>query len=139
MNEIEKLKKIERVINSINFGGILRRVDELGRIVLPIEYRKGKIEEGKTKLTVYQLGDYAIVELLEEQAKSKKRIDELGRAVINKEIRDNLEWKSGDYVEIWNVEKYYILKKLSVDSRIKKQIERFERDILEDIKVTIQE
>ena len=140
MNEIEKFKKIEKIIDSINIDGTLRRVDELGRIVLPIEYRKGKVKEGKTKITVYQWGAYVVVELLEDQAKSKKKIDELGRAVINKEIRDNLEWISGDYIEIWNIKNYYILKKVSLNDRIEKEkIENFEKNILKDIKIAMQE
>ena len=69
--------------------GIIKLVDELGRIVIPIEIRKNlKIKE-KDKMNVYLENDNIIIEKYiedEENNTLTRRIDELGRVVIPIEI-----------------------------------------------------
>ena len=51
MEEIKmiKLDEFVEVINKNDNGGIVRKLDELGRIVIPIEYRSGIVEERSYK------------------------------------------------------------------------------------------
>lgn len=110
------MKELERFISKLKKknceDGMTRRVDELGRVVLPIEMRKGKIVEGETKVKIHKLDNYVVFEIVEDTEEYTRKIDELGRVVIIKEFRDELKWKEKDLIEIWNYEKYYILKKV---------------------------
>lgn len=107
MNELEKL------IKNIQISGIIRKVDELGRVVIPIDYRKGKVEDGQTKVAIHQIRDYVIIEILQDQSQeTTKKFDELGRVVVNIEIRNELNWKEKDQIEVWNFGRYFILKKV---------------------------
>ena len=106
MNEIEKVIEKAKKCN-----GIIRKLDELGRIVIPKDYRYGKIVDGETKVAIYNNKDYVIIEVMEQLNDTNKKFDELGRVVINREIRNKLEWKEKDSIEIWNFGKYFILKK----------------------------
>lgn len=82
----------------------LRKVDELGRFVIPIEIRNElKIKEND------------IIELSIAGKFFKDKVDALGRIVIPKEIRDELEIKVADklktYIENGNIilENKYII------------------------------
>lgn len=111
MKEIEKI--IKKLKNNNELHGIARRLDELGRIVIPIEYRNGKVEDGETNVEIYVIQDYVVVEILENKEENSRKIDELGRVVINKKIREQLEWEEKDHIEMWNYDKYFILKKIA--------------------------
>lgn len=110
MNEVEKfLKEIEKQ----KISGILRKLDELGRVVIPIDYRTGKVEDGETKIAIHNIKKYIIIEILKDQTeKTNKRFDELGRVVVYVEMRNKLNWKVRDDIEVWNYENYFILKKV---------------------------
>lgn len=108
MNEVEGFIKY---IEKQKINGILRRLDELGRVVIPIDYRNGKVKDGETKIAVYNTGKYVIVEILKEQAETNKKFDDLGRVVVYVEIRNKLNWKERDRIEIWNYKNFFILKK----------------------------
>lgn len=109
---MEHLEKFITRLKETKADGIIRRFDEIGRILIPVEFRIGKVKEGCTNVKLFTLNDYAIIEVLNEEGnKSLKQVDELGRVVINKEIRESLNWNYGDYLEIWNFDKFYILKK----------------------------
>lgn len=67
----------------------LRRVDELGRFVIPIEIRNElKIKEND------------IIELSIAEKSFKDGVDAIGRIVIPKEIRDELEIKVADELKV---------------------------------------
>lgn len=109
MNHLEKF--ITR-LEETKADGIIRRFDEIGRILIPVEFRIGKVKEGYTNVKLFTINDYAIIEVLDEEGnKDLKRVDELGRVVLDKKTRESLNWNDGDYLEIWNFNKYYILKK----------------------------
>lgn len=110
MSEVEKIIEKAKQVN-----GMIRRLDELGRIVLPKDYRQGKVVDGETKVAIYHVKDYVIVEILEDSADTNRKVDELGRVVINIEIRNELEWKEKDSIETWNFGKYFILKKVAME------------------------
>lgn len=66
MNEVEKfLKEIEKQ----KISGILRKLDELGRVVIPIDYRTGKVEDGETKIAIHNIKKYIIIEILKIKQK----------------------------------------------------------------------
>lgn len=107
------MSEVEKVINKAKkSNGIIRKLDELGRIVIPKDYRKGKVVDRETKVAIYNIKDYVIVEIIEQTENSNKRFDELGRVVVNIEIRNKLEWKEKDSIEVWSFGKYFILKKV---------------------------
>lgn len=93
--------------------GIIKLVDELGRIVIPIEIRKNlKIKE-KDKMNIYLENDNIVIEKYienEENNTLTRRVDELGRVVIPIEIRYRLEIKEKDKFEIYVDNNKIILK-----------------------------
>lgn len=103
---------MKEIIKKIETKGIIRKLDELGRIVIPIEYRHNKIVDGKTKVKIDNIEDFVVVEVLEDNIKTfTRRFDDLGRIVVPAEIRDRLNWQKKDEIEIWEYGKYLILQK----------------------------
>lgn len=104
--------EMQEILQITSTSGIERKLDELGRIVIPKNYREGKVEDGETKVEIYQINDWVIIEILDKETKKFKKFDELGRVVIYIEIRNKLNWEEADPIEIWNYEKGFILKKV---------------------------
>lgn len=79
--------------------GIARRIDDLGRITIPIEIRRRfGIEDGD------RLGieiDKNIVKLSVVVKGMSRPIDDLGRVVIPMEIRKVLKFKERELVDTW--------------------------------------
>lgn len=109
MSEIIKFKKfIEK--NSIE--GIVRKIDELGRVVIPNDYRINKYQEG-SKVYLQVLDNYIILtDKNEFETGIEKQFDELGRILIAKEIRDNLDIKYADSLMIWSFDGGIVIKKI---------------------------
>lgn len=109
MSEIIKFTKfIEK--NSIE--GIVRKIDELGRVVIPNDYRINKYQEG-SKVYLQVLDNYIILtDKNEFETGIEKRFDELGRILIAKEIRDNLDIKYADSLMIWSFDGGIVIKKI---------------------------
>lgn len=107
------MEEIEEFIKKIKGNGIIRKLDELGRIVIPMEYRMNKIVDGETKVRIYSINNYVIVEILKSELKENiKKFNNLGRIVIQKEIRKNLGWIEDDEIIVWDCENVFILQKL---------------------------
>lgn len=106
------MNEIKEMIKNIKTSGISRKLDELGRILIPIDYRKEKVEDGKTKVNIYDIDEFVIVEILEDQTvDTNKKFDEIGRVIIDKKTREKHNWKEKDEINIWNIGRYFILKK----------------------------
>lgn len=76
--------------------GIVRKIDELGRVVVPIEIRR------TTGIDVLMLTDLTINNgVLQLTRGNGRRIDELGRYVIPKEIRRRNGWDTGQEMEVY--------------------------------------
>lgn len=76
--------------------GIVRKIDDLGRITLPIEYRR------MTGIEVLQPLDlYTENGVLRLRRGKGRRMDELGRYCIPKEIRRSNKWAIGQALDIY--------------------------------------
>lgn len=76
--------------------GIVRKIDDLGRIVIPIEIRRvaGVINRDMLSLCLVN----GVVRLSKGEG---RKLDELGRYVVPKEIRDSYGWKIGQAMDIY--------------------------------------
>lgn len=95
--------------------GIIRKLDELGRIVLPITLRETlQLKEGDL-FEIYVVNDYLIMNKLDTKEKPKgmiyRKLDELGRIVIPIEIRRKYDFLFNDNFEIYIEESSIALKK----------------------------
>ena len=102
---------INKFIKKIKIEGIKRKLDELGRLVIPNNYRKEKVIDGESKFKIYQINNFVIVKIVSNNCKGARKFDGLGRVVVDIEIRRNLNWNDKDIIEIWTIDDYFILKK----------------------------
>lgn len=79
--------------------GIVRRLDHLGRITIPIEIRRRfGIEDGdRFGIEI----DGSIVKLSVVVKGMSRPIDDLGRVVIPMEIRKTLKFKERELIDMW--------------------------------------
>lgn len=114
MKEGIEMAELEHLIENIKTEGIERDLDELGRIVIPSDYRNGKVIEGETPVKIHNIGKYVVIEILEGKAKKhQKKFDGLGRVVVPIEMRNDLKWKTKDKIKVWDSDKYFILQKVT--------------------------
>lgn len=132
---MKELKELQKFIDNLAFEGIARKLDELGRVVIPIDFRNGKYEEG-TVVYLQVWNDYLLVTIDNKfDIGIAKKFDELGRIQTTKEIREILDWKFGDSLMIWSFEGGLILKKLEekcIFCRSDEQLEEFKNKFICD-------
>lgn len=97
---------------------ITRKVDELGRIVIPIELRRTLDLKEKDPIDIYTEGEFIILRKgTEDNIGIVRKVDELGRIVLPIELRRNFELAEGDAVEV-NVDgDEIVLKKYVVEGK----------------------
>ena len=91
-----------------------RKIDEHGRMVLPIELRKKEKWDFGEKLTFTQIKNVGILHSSDESYEPKwvdVRIDELGRINIPPEIRRELEWMFNSEVDLFADGEFVFLRK----------------------------
>ena len=102
--------------NELKNTGIIRRIDELGRLVLPSTLRENYEIEAGDKIQVYVIDKFIILKKSEDNPKIEKlfyrKVDELGRIVIPMEIRNNFELSHINPLEIYIENNYIALKKI---------------------------
>ena len=99
----------KNIVKRLTNDGIIRKLDELGRIVIPKEIRD--IIFSGEDIFFYEYLDYIVATNDNYSNKGiKRKIDELGRVVIPIEMRNRLGIKEKDKVTIWSYKKYIILK-----------------------------
>lgn len=76
--------------------GIVRRLDELGRITLPIEYRRALDYDANQGLLMYLKGNVICL----KKGKGRK-LDSLGRYTIPIEVRRTLKFDECELVDTW--------------------------------------
>lgn len=95
--------------------GIIKKFDELGRVVLAKEIRKTKGWNSRDLLGVSVKGEYIVLEKIEKNVSDyegmTRRIDELGRVVIPIEIRNTFDLNEGDSVELYSEKGLILLRK----------------------------
>lgn len=83
--------------------GIIRKSDELGRIVIPIDLRNKFGIEKKSYIEIFVKRNNIILRKIEHKGDTNgivRQVDELGRVVIPKEIRDIFGISEGDPLEV---------------------------------------
>ena len=85
--------------------GIIRTIDELGRVVIPIELRNGLGWNEKESLEIYIESNKICIRQPKFEGRIDsvgiiRKLDELGRIVIPKEIRNKFDIAFKDAVEI---------------------------------------
>lgn len=96
--------------------GIIKKVDELGRFVIPSKLRKTLEIYTGCQFEVYTDDDYIILKKYNNEGKRNegailRLVDELGRLVIPKEIRESYRIYEKTGLEIYLEEDTIILKK----------------------------
>ncbi len=98
--------------------GIVRKLDELGRIVLPKELRKTMNIEGRDPLEIHVEKDSIIITQYDNllgKSGIVRKVDDLGRVVLPKELRKTLKLQTNEPLEVFIDEKRIILKQFFPD------------------------
>lgn len=102
---------IEDIIKSESTNAISRTVDELGRVVIPIDFRN-RLLKNNNLVYMEVIRDYIILKIEDKENEAIRReLDKLGRLTILKEIRDMLNIKTEDQMLVWTYENFIILRK----------------------------
>lgn len=100
--------------------GLIRRVDEVGRVVIPIEIRNMFDIKEKDTMEIYIDNNFIILKKCYLDCSEDaifaiggpiRSVDELGRVVIPIEIRNRFDIKEKDYMEIYTQDGSIALKK----------------------------
>jgi len=94
--------------------GIIRKLDGLGRVVIPIEIRTEKDIKEKDPVEIYLDRNDIVMRKVEGNVSEtgiKRLVDELGRVVIPIEIRTVLELEEGDKLELFLEKEKMIFRK----------------------------
>ena len=108
---------------------IKRKIDELGRLVLPIDHRNHyNISSGDAvSITIIDTG--FLVKKADEISDDCKFVDALGRIVIPKHIRSTFNLKSSSSIEIHAVEEGILLTPYpGVDTPVNIEVEKHSKD-----------
>lgn len=84
--------------------GIVRKIDELGRIVIPMELRRSLTIVKGDAIEISAYKELIILEKSADKTDSSsivRNLDELGRIVVPVELRRKLDISEGDAVEIF--------------------------------------
>lgn len=79
--------------------GIVRKLDELGRITLPIEIRRSLGITASNHLGINL--DGGVIRISKHVTGMSRPLDELGRVVVPKEIRTSMSFIDNQPVDIW--------------------------------------
>ena len=109
-----KLLDINRIIEEVKYKGIIRKLDKLGRFVIPIKFRDKYGFNKETLVTFEKIKDCIICRKVTDNYDGiARKLDALGRPVVPKEYRQELEWKEGDFIGIYVYKDFLIFRKLN--------------------------
>lgn len=107
MDLLERLK----CNNTMDNKSITRKIDELGRIVIPYEFRRDVLKN-ETTVFVNVVENFIILRKdSNDHYLLKTTLDEIGRIIINKEIREQLKLQQKDSISICVFEDCIVMKK----------------------------
>jgi len=106
---------IKKIQNKLINTGIIRTIDELGRIVLPCSLRKDFDMNEGDKIQICLMQDFIVLkkcsDVNEKEIGVYRKVDELGRVVIPMEIRERLGVTGPFPMEIYVEDNHIVLKK----------------------------
>lgn len=107
-------KKLKEILPDIRLLGVSRKLDDLGRIVIPMSFRKnGNIHPG-TIVSIEFINDCVLLKKIEKnEFEFSRKIDSLGRIVIPIEFRKLWSWNENDLINICVYYDYIILRKIN--------------------------
>jgi len=89
-------------IDKNDLRGLVRRLDDLGRILIPKEYRRELGLERDDKVELYALKDGVLIRLWDgESVAPVRRVDALGRLIVPVKMRRALDIRFHDELEIF--------------------------------------
>ena len=103
---------------------IKRKIDELGRLVLPIDHRNHYEIAAGDPLLVTDTGDGILVRKAPVYTDEVKIVDELGRVVIPKRIRENFNLVAKSVLNILATEEGILLKPDTTEPSTTKAVEK---------------
>lgn len=125
---MNNLESIIKELESKGIEGIIRRIDELGRMVIPVDYRVGDLS-GEITLYLHVVGEYVILSKENEnQSGVAREIDGIGRVTIKLETREKVNWEEKDHIAVWCYNGYIIMKKVEekcVFCKAKKKLAKY--------------
>ncbi len=108
------LLDINKIIKEVKYKAIIRKLDSLGRFVIPIEYRTEYGYNEGTLVKFEKIKDCVICRKATDNNDGlARRIDGLGRPVVPIEYRQQLEWNEGDSICIYVYKGLLIFRKLN--------------------------
>lgn len=94
------MKNFNELVNELKGDGVTRKIDELSRIVIPVNFREGKFFGGM-EVYLFKFNEYVIISMTNFNGEGiKKTFDELGRIQVKSEVRKDLEWKAKDNIAV---------------------------------------
>lgn len=104
--------EVKDILDNIKDKGINRKLDDLGRIVIPNEYRKKFGFNSGCKVITEFINDLVVLERVKDSEKIySRKIDSLGRILIPNDFRKSWNWKEDDLIKVIRYNSYLILKK----------------------------
>jgi transcriptional pleiotropic regulator of transition state genes len=82
-------------------NGIVRKIDELGRITIPIEIRRTADVMNREKLNLSIINGVMRFSKANGEVAHSRGLDDLGRYTIPKELRKSHKWNIGQEMEIY--------------------------------------
>lgn len=114
MKIINSKEEIKEILFNATRKGLTRKLDNLGRIVIPKEYRNGGGFYPKQVVVIDFIDDCVIIKKQENsEIDYARKIDGLGRVVIPKEFRDTWDWQENDILNISTYKSYLLVKKVN--------------------------
>lgn len=112
MDYFTEVETIKKIINMVQKAGISRPLDELGRVVIPIDFRRFGFEEGTWVCVNYYKNSVLITRADEGDTGQLKKIDSLGRVVADKIFRDEHNWQEKDKIVVFYYKGIIVMQKL---------------------------
>lgn len=114
MNNINMDIELKDILDNVKDKGINRKLDDLGRIVIPKEYRKITGCNSGIRVLIEFINDIVVIKKVDNNENNySRKIDSLGRVVISKDFRESWDWNEDDLIRVSRYDEYVILGKVN--------------------------